>query len=37
MIFKLDVGGTLEVICKDKNHNTELASISYHAVYGGND
>ena len=36
MIFKLDVGGTLEVICKDKNHNTVLASESY-TVYGGND
>ena len=32
--FKLDVGGTLEVICEDRDEKKLLASISYHAVYG---
>ena len=35
MLFYLDVGGTLEVICKDTDENEVLASKSYGAVYGG--
>ena len=35
MLFHLDVGGTLEVICKDTDENEVLASRSYGAVYGG--
>ena len=33
--FKLDVGGTLNVNCRDKQHNKLLSSTGFDAVYGG--
>ena len=35
ILFSLKVGGTLEVICKDKDKNEVLACKTYAAVYGG--